>query len=88
LPYHHHPYYNRCDSGIITAIDWQEEVEPPKELKKRVGLFFPLECLGVYHTATVPPKQSTLFAIKDNLNIKGKDAKLRMMEGSGIRDVS
>jgi hypothetical protein len=75
---------NRCDGGIITAIDWREEVEPPKELEKRVGFFFPLECLGVYHTATVPPKQSTLLTVKDNA--KGKDAKLRVMEGGGISD--
>ena len=77
-------FFNRCDSGVITAIDWREEVEPSNELEKRVGLFFPLECLGVYHTATVPPKQSTLLTVKDNA--KGKDAKLRMMEGGGISD--
>jgi len=56
LPYYHHPYYNRYDSDIITMIDWQEEVKPSKELKKCIGLFFPLECLSVYHTATVLPK--------------------------------
>ena len=68
----------------MTAIDWREEVEPPKELEKRVGLRLPLECLGVYHTTTVPAKQSTHFTEEDNA--KGKDAKLRMMEGASISD--
>ena len=29
---------NRCDGGIITVIDWQEEVERPKELENWAGL--------------------------------------------------
>ena len=47
-------------------------------------LRLPLECFGVYHYATVPPKQPTLFTTEDSA--EGKDTKLRMVEGSGISD--
>ena len=64
---------DRCDGGIITAIDLREKVEPPEELEERVRLFCPFECLGIYHTAAVPPKQSTLLTVKDDA--KGKKAR-------------
>jgi len=71
------------DGGIIAAVNWREEVEPPEELEKRDALF-PREWLGVDHSATIPPKQSTRVTEKEDA--KGKHAKLRMMKSGGIGD--
>jgi len=75
--------HNPRDGGIIAAIDWREEVEPPEELEKRDVMFL-REWLGADHSATIPPKQSTRVTEKDGA--KGKRAKLRMMKSGGIGD--
>jgi hypothetical protein len=70
--------------GVDYLRLWNVVGGPPKELAKWVGLHLPLECLGAYHTATVPPKQSNHFTEEDDA--KGKDMRLRMMEGGRISD--
>ena len=53
--------FNQHNGGIITTINIWGKVEPLEEFKSVLSgcLVCPLECLGVYHPATIPPKQLT-----------------------------
>jgi hypothetical protein len=69
---------HRGGSGIVPAFDIREEVESPEELKKCVGLTFPIKQFGVDDPATVPTKEATRITEEDDG--EGKYSKLGSME--------